>query len=57
MVFFEIKVNACILINPIINYNFWGNHFKIPYFTYTAKDDWKEDCNSNNALPFFRPST
>ena len=28
MVFFKIKVNACILINPIINYNFLGKSFK-----------------------------
>ena len=29
MVFFKIKVNVCILIHPIIDYKFWGNHSKL----------------------------
>ena len=57
MVFFNIKVNACILIHPMSNYKFfWGNHFKIPYFTYTTKENWKEDCNLKNALKFSLPA-
>ena len=39
MVFFKIKVNACILIHPINIYKFWGNHGKIPYITYTAREN------------------
>ena len=35
---------------------FWGNHFEIPYFTYTAKENWKEDCNLNNARNFSLPT-
>ena len=37
MVFFKIEVNACILMHPIINFDFLGNLLKVPYFTYIAK--------------------
>ena len=30
MVFFKIKVNACILIHPNINYKFFGNYLEYP---------------------------
>ena len=56
MIFFKIKVNACILIHPISNYNLWENIFKIPYFTYIAKENWKEYCNSINAMKFSLPA-
>jgi hypothetical protein len=43
----------CFYFNiPISNYDFWGNHLKIPHFTHIAKENWKEDCNSNNTLQF-----
>jgi hypothetical protein len=46
-------MQACIEMHPISNYDFWGNHLKIPYFIYIAKENWKEDCNhANNALNF-----
>ena len=36
MVFLKIKVNACILIQPISTYNFLANIVKVPYFSYTT---------------------
>jgi hypothetical protein len=43
----------CLYFNtPIRNYDFLGNHLKIPHFTHIAKENWKEDCNSNNTLQF-----
>ena len=35
---------------------FLGNRLNIPYFTYTAKENWKEGCNPNNALNFSIPT-
>ena len=52
MLLFKVKVNERILIHSIINYKFFGNNFKIPYFIGTTKENWKEDCNSNNTLKF-----
>ena len=46
----KIKVNCCNLIHHIKTHNFLEESFKIALFTYTAKETWKEDCNSNNAL-------
>ena len=34
MIFFNIKVNACILTLPNNNYIFLGDHFHIHYFIY-----------------------
>ena len=48
MLYFKIKVDACMSIHPIRDYIFWANYSKIPYFTYNAK----EDCNSIDALKF-----
>ena len=31
---------------------FWEIHLKLLYFSYIAKEDWKEDCNSYNVLQF-----
>ena len=57
MVFFKIKVNACILIQPINIYRFLGESFKgVLYFTYTVKENWKEGYNSNNMLKFSLPA-
>ena len=53
MVFFKLKVNACNSIHPTTTYDFWRNHLKLPYFTYTANFFWKEDCKSNNMLNIF----
>ena len=50
---FKIKVNSCILIHLISNYDFWGIIFLKPCFTYIIKENWKEDCNSNNTLKIF----
>ena len=51
MVILKIKVSDRILIHPMnAYYCFGGNHLELPHFTYTAKENWKEDCNSNNAL-------
>ena len=52
MVVFKTKVNACISIHPINTYYFWGNHLKLPYFTYITKEHLKEDCRPTNVLKF-----
>ena len=56
MVFFKIMIIACIFIQPINNYKCLGVSFKNYYFTYIAKENWKEVCNSNNALKFSIPT-
>ena len=40
----------------VVIINFLGKYLKLPYFTYTAKENWKEDCNSSNALNFSLPA-
>ena len=54
MVFLKIKVYACILI-CLINNCFFENDLKLAYFSYIAKENWKEDWNSNKRAKSFPP--